>query len=410
MNPLLSLLKSDRPEKPDKQQKTHDRTATAPAVPPISTPHLNSVTPLAAMPGGEVTLHGTNLGPTPTLPQVAHGDTPAPLLLSRPTQTTIKIPEGTISGDILFHRHAEASNPLYLRVAVPMAENLHPVSNPAVDANGNVFATFSGARGQQVPVSIFCIQRDLQVRPFVRELLNATGLAFGPDGYLYCSSRSEGTIYRISPFSSLREATVTTYAEGLGIATGLAFDPSGNLFVGDRTGTIFKITPPKPSSNLSTSNLSTPAFSGLEEEEEENSPAEANTPGIFVHATLEPSMAAYHLAFNSKGTLFVTGPTTSSNQAIHAIEPDGSTKVFYQGLGRAQGMAFDVDDNLYIAASLHGQRGIVRITPTPQPEATLILSGQNLVGFAFLEDGCAALATRDALYHVDLGIAGRPLV
>jgi sugar lactone lactonase YvrE len=261
-----------------------------------------------------------------------------------------------------------------------MAENLHPVANPAVDANGNVFATVSGSRGQQVPVAIFSIQRDLQIRPFVRELMNATGLAFGPDGHLYCSSRAEGTIYRISP-----SGMVTAYAEGLGIATGLAFDQQGNLFVGDRTGTIFKIAA-RPGATS------------------------ASSDHIYVHATLEPSMAAYHLAFNREGTLFVTGPTTSSNQCIYAIDPDGNTSVFYQGLGRAQGMAFDVDDNLYVAASLHGQRGIIRITPGSQPKASLAVSGQNLVGLAFLEDGCAALATRDALYHVDLGIEGRPLV
>jgi hypothetical protein len=121
-------------------------------------------------------------------------------------------------------------------------------------------------------------------------------------------------------------------------------------------------------------------------------------------------MAAYHLAFNSTGTLFVTGPTTSSNQAIHAIDPNGNISIFYQGLGRAQGMAFDVYDNLYVAASLHGQRGIIRITPGKDPRATLAVSGQNLVGLAFLDDGCAALATRDALYHVDLGIEGRRLI
>jgi sugar lactone lactonase YvrE len=118
-------------------------------------------------------------------------------------------------------------------------------------------------------------------------------------------------------------------------------------------------------------------------------------------------MAAYHLAFNAAGTLFVTGPTTSSNQAIHAIAPDGTTTVFYQGLGRAQGMAFDIDDNLYVAASLHGHRGIIRITPDRR--ASVALSGSNLVGLSFLEDGCAALATRDALYHVDLGVEGRKL-
>jgi sugar lactone lactonase YvrE len=129
---------------------------------------------------------------------------------------------------------------------------------------------------------------------------------------------------------------------------------------------------------------------------------------IFVYATLEPSISAYHLAFNDEGTLFVTGPTTSSNQAVYAIDRDGRTTTFYQGLGRAQGMAFDVDGNMFVAASLRGQRGIVRITPGR--EATLAVSGNDLVGLAFLEDGCAALATRDALYHVALDVEGRKLV
>ena len=119
-----------------------------------------------------------------------------------------------------------------------MAEGLHPVANPAVDAEGNVYATFSGARGQSVPVSIFSIARDFEVRPFVRGILNATGLAFDADGTLYASSRAEGTVYRISPAGA-----VTTYAEGMGIATGIAFDRDGNLFVGDRSGTIFKVGP-----------------------------------------------------------------------------------------------------------------------------------------------------------------------
>jgi sugar lactone lactonase YvrE len=342
--------------------------------PHADAPHLDHVTPLAAMPGGEAEVQGTNLGPAShIIPQATIGDIVAPVTLSRATRATIRIPDGTITGDLILHRNGASSNPLNLRIAVPMAENLHPVSNPAVDAEGNVYTTLSG---QTTPVSIFRIQRDFQMTPFVRELLNPTGLAFSSDGYLYASSRAEGTVYRVSP-----EGAISTYAEGMGIATGIAFDRDGNLFVGDRSGTIFKIARGDSS--------------GLSGE-------------IFVYATLEPSVAAYHLAFNDEGVLFVTGPTTSSNQAIHAIDRDGNTTVFYQGLGRAQGMAFDIDNNLYVAASLHGQRGIIRITP--QREATLSVSGQNLVGLAFLEDGCAALATRDALYHVALDIEGRSLI
>jgi sugar lactone lactonase YvrE len=357
MTTLRSLLTSDKPDAP--------------------APHLDRVTPLAAMPGGEIDVHGAHLEPHGALlPRATIGDISAPILLTRPSRATIRIPEGTITGDLILHHGGHASNPLHVRIAVPMAENLHPVANPAVDAEGNVYATVSGSRGQAVPVSIFQIQRDFQIRPFVRDVMNVTGLAFGPDGYLYASSRAEGTVYRISP-----DGATSTYAEGMGIATGIAFDRDGNLYVGDRSGTIFKI---------SRGNI------------------DGTSGEIFVYATLEPSIAAYHLAFNDAGTLFVTGPTTSSNQVIHAIDRDGNATVFYQGLGRAQGMAFDVDDNLYVAASLHGQRGIIRIDRHHQ--ASLVVSGSNLVGLAFLEDGNATLATRDALYHVAMDVEGRRLI
>ena len=334
------------------------------------------------MPGGEVHVYGTALVPASAgkaVPDITVGDVPAHTTLSRPTQASIRVPDGSISGDLVLHHAGGASNALYLSVAVPMAENLHPVANPAVDADGNVYATVSGSRGQEVPVSVFRIERDFQMRPFVRELLNATGLAFGPDGYLYVSSRAEGTVYRVSP-----SGDVSTFAEGLGLASGLAFDGDGNLFVGDRSGTIFKVPPDR------------------------GAPKSHTDREIFVFATLEPSVAAYHLAFSMTGTLFVTGPTTSSSQVIHSISHEGDVSPFYKGLGRAQGLAFDVENNLYVAASLGGRRGLVRIDPSG--EASLVLSGSNLVGLAFLDDGCAALATKDALFHVDLEVEGRKLV
>ncbi len=330
-------------------------------------PTLTAIHPAAALPGGELDLMGSGLGPEMT---VEIAGVPALVMLARSDRATVRVPEGVLPGDVIVTRDGVASNALPVHVAVAMAENLHPVANPAVDAQGNVYATLSGSRGQQTPVSIFRIAPSLpgvihELRPFVRDILNPSGLAFGPDGLLYVSSRAEGTIYRVG-----KSGIAQVYAEGLGIATGIAFDAAGDLYVGDRSGTIFKI----------------------------RTPSAAQTQETFVFATLEPSIAAYHLAFDSAGTLYVTGPTTASNQVIHAIDRDGNATVFYSGLGRAQGMAFDTDDNLLVAASLEGDRGIIRITP--KGEASLVISGSNLVGLCLLPGGRAALATRDAVYEV----------
>jgi outer membrane protein assembly factor BamB len=338
--------------------------------PDPNAPHLTSVTPGAALPGGYVDITGAALGPlADTLPTAFIGETPAALALSRSTRATVIVPEGAIASDLHLLHGAARSNGLPLRVAVPLIDTVHPVANPAVDADGNIFVMFSGPRGEKVDVSIFRVDRDFQVRPFVRDLMNVSSLAFDGDGFLYASSRAEGTVYRISPTGE-----ISTFAEGMGIATGLAFDRDGNLFVGDRSGTIFKIARDKE---------------------------------IFVFATLEPSVAAYHLAFLDDGTLLVTAPTTSSNDVIYAIDPAGNPTVFYRGLGRPQGLAVDIDGNIYVAASLAGRRGIVRIDP--HRNAELILAGNDLIGLAFLEDGLATLTTRSALFHVELGVEGRKL-
>jgi sugar lactone lactonase YvrE len=335
-------------------------------------PTLTHLDPAAALPNGEITLHGSDLGPA--LEAEVSG-VPALVTLARPDRAIIRIPEGVLPGDVVVSKSGVFSNPLPINIAVAMAENLHPVANPAVDALGNIYTTLSGSRGQQTPVSIFRIAPAPEgviheLRPFVRDILNPTGLAFGPDGLLYCSSRADGIVYQIGSSGVAR-----VYAEGLGIATGIAFDAAGNLSVGDRSGTIFKVPPP----------------SGISTEKEL---------ATFVFATLEPSLSAYHLAFDSHGTLYVTGPTTASSQVIQAIDRDGTASVFFRGLGRAQGLAFDAEDNLYVAASYQGDRGIIRITPSR--EATLAVSGNDLIGLCLLANNRAAIATRDAIYEVQL--------
>ena len=123
-----------------------------------------------------------------------------------------------------------------LEVGTPVASGLHQVDNPVFDRDGQLYVTYSGARGQKAPVSIYRVRRDGAREPFVSGITNATALAFGPDGRLYVSSRFEGTVYRLRP-----DGTPETFATELGVTCGLAFDADGSLFVGDRSGTIFRV-------------------------------------------------------------------------------------------------------------------------------------------------------------------------
>jgi hypothetical protein len=94
---------------------------------------------------------------------------------------------------------APNSGPRSARVSVAtlLAEELQPVANPAFDPNGSLYVTFSGGRGEKVPASLFRIEPDGELNPIANEILNPTGLAWGPDDCLYVSSREEGSVYRI---------------------------------------------------------------------------------------------------------------------------------------------------------------------------------------------------------------------
>ncbi len=331
-------------------------------------PKILRIDPQLALPGAEVTIDCENFDTSdPTLCAVWFGTQRAPIVALSPRRVLAIVPEVKQSGqtEVSVESNGQLSETVTLEVGKQLAEDLHPVANPAFDPDdGSLFVTRSGSRGEQLPVTIFRIDVSGEVNEFSGDITNPTGIAFDSSGQMFVSSRMDGTVYRITPF---KEAV--PFARNLGVATGLAFDTSDTMYLGDRTGTIYKVN-------------------GIGEE----SP----------WAQLEPSVSAYHLAFGPDGDLYIAGPTVASFDSVWRINPHGEVSVFYKGLGRPQGLAFDGLGNLCVAASLRGRRGIVRISPDGK-DAELFVAGMNLVGLAFSVTGDLAVASTDSIYSLEFG-------
>jgi sugar lactone lactonase YvrE len=150
----------------------------------------------------------------------------------------------------------------------------------------------------------------------------------------------------------------------------LVFAPDGTLFVGDRSGTIFKVT------------------------------ADGRTSA---YATLPSSVAAFHLALGPEGSLYVTGPTLASRDAVYRVSPAGEVSIVSQWFGRPQGLAFDAAGELFVVEALAGASGLYRVEKDPgkadsaQPELTV--SGPDLIGVAFDRRGGLVLCSSESAYR-----------
>jgi hypothetical protein len=331
-----------------------------------SRPVITGIVPPAAIPGGEIQIRGKGLT-RERRPRVSIGDVEAQIVIGSDSYVVARVPEGASAGEVVVTPNGDASsNSFACDIGVQIADSVHPVASPAVDRAGNIFTTFSGSRGQKTPVSVYKIDLNYAPKPFASDIMNATGLAFDSEGMLYVSSRNDGIVYQLTPSGSM-----SVYVEGMGVATGLAFDRDENLYVGDRSGTIFKISRSRQ---------------------------------IYVFTTIEPSIAAYHMTFGPDNFLYVTGPTTSSYDNVYRCASTGEVEVFYRGVGRPQGLAFDAEGRLYVAASIAGRRGIVRIDQDRNAE--MFISGPNIVGLAFTPSRSVILSANTALFRVDVGIPG----
>jgi sugar lactone lactonase YvrE len=336
--------------------------------------HITRIDPAAGISGGEVAIeYGELSRDLAGRVGIRFGSEMAHIVAATQKRALSLVPESSFGGptdvSVLIDGETEPlGKPVDFLTGTKLAGGLHPVTNPAFDpGDGALFVTRSGSRGEHVPITLYQITADGEVIEFSSDITNPTSIAFDRTGRMFVTSRLAGAVYSVTPGKE-----VVVFAGDLGIATGLAFNREGDMFVGDRSGTIFRI----------------------------NEIGEAKQ-----WAEMEPSVSAYHLAFGPDDALYVTGPTVSSFDAIMRFDKDGHAGEFYRGLGRPQGLGFDREGNLYVAASLRGRRGIVRIPPHGA-SAEIVVAGMNLVGLAFSSKGEMIVATNDSVYSLPLGIYG----
>src|ERR1041384_1512855 len=142
-----------------------------------SRPHIAQVTPPAAIAGGELQIRGKGFAKSDR-PRVTIGEIGAPVIIGSDSFVIARVPEGATAGDVVIECGALARESWACDVGVLVAEGLHPVANPAIDSFGNIYTTFSGSRGQKVPVAIYRIDLNFSMKPFINEMMTATALAF----------------------------------------------------------------------------------------------------------------------------------------------------------------------------------------------------------------------------------------
>ena len=328
---------------------------------------ITRVQPGWAVAGSRVLLEGAHLpfgvdGP----PEVRIGGQVAHVIAASTRHVRVLVPAGLDGGDALVTIDGVADGTA-IRVGQTLATGLHQVDSPAFDGLGRLYVTHSGGRGVKVPVPIYRVTRDGTREPIAVELANPTSLALGPDGAMYVSSRFDGTVHRL-----LADDRVESYASELGVPTGLAFSPDGTLFVGDRSGSIFRVTPDRR---------------------------------VDVFATLPASVAAFHLAFGPDGCLYVAAPTLASRDAIYRITPDRLIDTVSEAFGRPQGLAFDGRGDLYVAEALAGSSGLYRCDVS-RPDATpeLVAAATGIIGVAFDPEGGTVIASNDTVWRLDNGL------
>jgi len=291
------------------------------------------------------------------------GGIPAQVVMASAARIAATVPLSLARG-----RHAVtvdgAGGRADLDVGTPVVGGVHQVDNPAFAPDGTLYATFSGTRGQRVPVSVFRVTGDDAKLPFLTDITNATSMACDRAGLLHVTSRYDGTVRKVQA-----DGSSEIVAHDLGVACGIAFGSDGTMFVGDRSGTVFRV---------------------------------GSSAHVVPFISLPPSLAAFHLAMGSDDTLYVTGPTMATYDHVYGVNRQGVVSIISSEFGRPQGLAVDDAGSLYVVDALAGGAGLYRVRPGVPRE--LVVAATSLVGVAIDPRGGLVVASNDTIFRLDNGL------
>ena len=290
----------------------------------MSPAQVTAIHPLRAIEGGRITLEGTAFPvDEPMLPEVRIGDDARArrLRVGRADSASI-VPSGLDGGRAPVRIDGVPGETAFVDIAAPFATGLHQVDNPVFDRDGNLYVTYSGTRGQQVPVSIFRVRPNGTRETFSSGIVNPTSMAIDP-------RRAPLRVEPVRRAPSIASPTTDRPSRSPPISA----SPAGSR--SPTTGRCLSATARARSS----ASIRRPRDDVRDAAGERRGVSPGDGPD---------------------GALYVTGPTLSSYDALYRIDRSGTVTTIYSGFGRPQGLAFDRTAALFVVEALAGASGLYR--------------------------------------------------